>query len=139
VNIIGNWCYFEQKPDKSVLFILDEIPALGRLSMVKQAYGLMAGFGIQLWGIVQDLSPLKKIYGESWETFVGNSGVLQYFGSRDRTTAEYFSALCGVKTVWTFSSALSHSFSSGSGSSSTSNSSSETTSLTQRKLIFLMN
>ena len=42
------------KPDKPVLFLLDEMPALGRLTMIQQAYGLMAGFGIQLWGIVQD-------------------------------------------------------------------------------------
>ena len=44
------------KPKKPVLFLLDEMPSLGRLSMVEQAYGLMAGFGMQLWGIVQDLS-----------------------------------------------------------------------------------
>jgi type IV secretion system protein VirD4 len=125
-----------EKPEKPVLFLLDEMPALGRLTMVEQAYGLMAGYGIQLWGIVQDLTQLKRIYGESWETFIGNSGVVQYFGSRDRTTAEYFSALCGVKTVWTLSSAISRSFSSGNGSSSSSTSTSETTSATQRKLAF---
>ncbi len=125
-----------EKPEKPVLFLLDEMPALGRLTMVEQAYGLMAGYGIQLWGTVQDLTQLKRIYGESWETFIGNSGVVQYFGSRDRTTAEYFSALCGVKTVWTLSSAISRSFSSGNGSSSSSTSTSETTSATQRKLAF---
>jgi len=37
----------ELKPEKPVLFLLDEMPALGRLAMVEQAYGLMAGFGIQ--------------------------------------------------------------------------------------------
>jgi type IV secretion system protein VirD4 len=63
----------------------------------------MAGFGMQLWGIVQDLSQLERIYGKGWETFVGNSGVLQYFGSRDKMTAEYFSALCGTQTTKTIS------------------------------------
>lgn len=96
----------EQKPDKSVLFILDEMPALGKLSMVEQAFGLMAGFGIQLWGICQDASQLKRIYGDGWETFISNAGVIQYFGSRDQFTAEYFSSLCGVTTVWNFSTAL---------------------------------
>lgn len=87
------------KPDKPILFLLDEMAALGRLTMVEQAFALMAGFGMQLWGIVQDLSQLEKIYDKGWETFVGNSGVLQYFGSRDQKTAEYFSKLCGVTTV----------------------------------------
>lgn len=88
-----------QPPEKPVLFILDEMASLGRLTMLEQAYGLMAGFGIQLWGIVQDLSQLEGLYRNSWQTFVSNSGVLQYFGSRDRKTAEYFSALSGMQTI----------------------------------------
>ena len=93
----------EVKPEKPILFLLDEMAALGRLTMVEQAYGLMAGFGMQLWGIIQDLSQLERIYEKGWETFIGNSGVLQYFGSRDHKTAEYFSKLCGVTTIQKFS------------------------------------
>lgn len=88
-----------ERPALPVLFLLDEMAALGRLSMVEQAFGLMAGFGMQLWGIVQDASQLKRIYDDGWETFIGNAGVIQYFGSRDQRTAEYFSKLCGVTTV----------------------------------------
>lgn len=128
------------KPDKPVLFLLDEMPALGRLTMVEQAFGLMAGFGIQLWGIVQDVSQLKGIYGDGWETFIGNSGMIQYFGSRDRMTADYFSALCGVTTVWNFSSAIARAFGTSSGKGGvTSNSSTtrtETTSASQRQLAY---
>ncbi|MEM8571797.1 MAG: type IV secretory system conjugative DNA transfer family protein [Pseudomonadota bacterium] len=126
------------KPDKPVLFILDEMAALGRLTMVEQAYGLMAGFGMQLHGVVQDLSQLKRIYGDGWETFVGNSGVIQYFGSRDRMSAEYFSALCGETTVWNLSSALSRTFSSSSGNGGGSNSvgNTDTTAAAQRKLAY---
>jgi type IV secretion system protein VirD4 len=122
----------EAKPDRPVLFLLDEMPALGRLTMVEQAYGLMAGFGMQLWGIVQDIPQLKRIYGESWESFIGNSGALQYFGSRDRMTAEYFSALCGVSSVSNVSTSTGQSRS----AQGASNSTSETTSLVQRKLAF---
>lgn len=93
----------EQQAKRPILFMLDEMAALGRLSMVVQAYGLMAGFGIQLWGIFQDASQAKRIYGDGWETFIGNAGVVQYFGSRDHTTAEYFSKLCGVTTIQKFS------------------------------------
>ena len=85
----------EKKPEKPILFLLDEMAALGRLTMVEQAYSLMAGFGVQLWGIVQDLGQLERIYGKGWQTFIGNSGVWQYFGSRDHQTADYFSKLCG--------------------------------------------
>ncbi|WP_274379240.1 type IV secretory system conjugative DNA transfer family protein [Rhodophyticola sp. CCM32] len=96
------------KPKKPVLFILDEMPALGRLSMVEQAYGLMAGFGIQLWGITQDLCQLRRVYGEDYESFIANSGAVAYFGSPDKTSTEYFAAACGTTTVWNFSSAVSN-------------------------------
>ena len=139
----------QKKPDKPILFLLDEMPALGRLTMVEQAYGLMAGFGMQLWGIVQVLSQLERIYDKGWETFIGNSGVLQYFGSRDQKTAEYFSKLCGVTTVekFSFSTAISKginfvsslaSNSSSSTSNGTANTYSETysTDVVQRHLAY---
>jgi type IV secretion system protein VirD4 len=124
-----------ERPERPILFLLDEMAALGRLTMVEQAYGLMAGFGMQLWGIVQDLSQLHRIYGDGWQTFIGNSGVLQYFGSRDKMTAEYFSALCGEATVPTLSSSITKAFSSGQGGSSSSESTSHNHGETQRKLI----
>lgn len=126
----------EEKPAQPVLFLLDEMPALGRLSMVEQAYGLMAGFGMQLWGIVQDATQLKRIYGEGWETFVSNSGAITYMGSRDRMSADYFSALCGVTTVWSFSMAFARSFSGGPKGGSSSSSTTETSNVAQRKLAF---
>lgn len=130
----------EQKPEQPILFILDEMAALGRLTMVEQAYGLMAGFGMQLYGVVQDLGQLKRVYGDGYETFIGNSGVIQYFGSRDRMSAEYFSALCGETTVWNFSTALSRTFGSSSGkdggSSSSGISETDTTAASQRKLAY---
>jgi type IV secretion system protein VirD4 len=130
----------QTKPVKPVLFILDEVAALGRLSMVEQAYGLMAGFGMQLWAIVQDVSQLERIYDKGWQSFVANAGMVNYFGSSDQRTAEYFSALCGEQTVWNFSSAVSHAFSNsvgqqGGGSSNTSTNSSNAA-LSQRKLAF---
>ena len=118
----------EAKPERPVLFLLDEMPALGRLDMVEQAFGLMAGFGMQLWGISQDLSQLKDLYGDGWETFISNAGAVQYFGSRDRMTAEYFSALCGVATVETVSRSVSR--------GARSRSRTETTASVQRKLAF---
>lgn len=147
----------EVKPERPILFLLDEMPTLGKLPALEQAYGLMAGFGMQLWGIAQDLSQLAKVYGEfGWQTFISNSGVIQYFGSRDEKTAEYFSTLCGVTTIevhnfsWAvgkalgYASSFSSSFGGGSGSSSSSSSTNNSDSWTrttgvnesQRKLAY---
>ena len=140
-SITVNARNIDQQPEKPVLFVLDEMAALGRLSMVEQAYGLMAGFGLQLWGIVQDLNQLERIYGSGWQSFISNTGMLNYFGSSDRMTAEYFSSLCGVKTVWNFSSAVAKAFGtssggSGMGSSSTTETTTDTRAASQRKLAY---
>ena len=140
IAITANARNIAEKPEKPILFILDELPALGRMPVIEQAYGLMAGFGMQLWGFVQDLSQLESLYGKGWQSFIANSGMVSYFGSTDRMTAEYFSALCGETTVWNFSSALSKTFGTSSGSGGMSSSDSTTTTDTraasQRKLAY---
>lgn len=138
----------QNKPRQPVLFLLDEMASLGRLTMVQEAYGLMRGFGMQLWGIVQDAGQLRHIYGESWEGFIANSGAVMYHGSLDNFSADYFSKLCGVATVLNFSSSrsvtsgtsysTSHAGTSTTLGSGVSSSSSSTfnTALAQRKLAF---
>ncbi len=101
--IIVNARNIAHKPEKPILFMLDEVAALGKMSVIPRAYGLMAGYGMMLWSIVQNLSQLEEIYGKGWETFIGNSGVLQYYGSRDCKSADYFSKLAGVTTAEKFS------------------------------------
>jgi type IV secretory pathway TraG/TraD family ATPase VirD4 len=45
----------EQKPPFPVLFMLDEFAQLGHLASVEQAMSLAAGYGVQLWPVVQDI------------------------------------------------------------------------------------
>ena len=69
------------RPPRPVLFLLDEFAALGRLEPVERAMGLMAGYGLQLWPILQDMHQLKATYGERAGTFMSNAGVIQTLGS----------------------------------------------------------
>ena len=57
-------------PTRSVLFLLDEFAALGRLEPVERAMGLMAGYGIQLWPILQDVHQLRALYERRAGTFL---------------------------------------------------------------------
>jgi type IV secretion system protein VirD4 len=81
------------------LFLLDEFAALGRLEAVERAMGLMAGYGLQLWPILQDLSQLRDLYGTRANTFVANAGVLQVFGVNDVETARWLSQALGKQTI----------------------------------------
>lgn len=93
----------ETIPDVPVLACLDEFPVLGHMRQLETAAGLIASFGVKLWFILQDWSQGKALYGDRWETFAGNAGVLQFFGNNDMATAEYISRRLGKAQVETFS------------------------------------
>ncbi len=95
------------KPEWPVLFILDEFAALGHLEVVERAAGLMAGFGVQLWPILQDLPQLKDLYRERWESFLANAGVIEFFRPNDMVTADYISRRLGMTTRNTASQSVS--------------------------------
>ena len=82
-----------------VLFLLDEFATLGHMRQIEDAAGQIAGFGVKLWPILQDLGQLKALYGNRWETFLGNAGILQFFGNNDLTTLEWISKRLGVTTI----------------------------------------
>lgn len=81
------------------LFMLDEFAQLGHLGPIEDAFGLVRGYGVQLWPILQDLNQLKALYKDRWETFVGNAGIVQGFAPNDLTTAEWMSRRTGETTV----------------------------------------
>ncbi|ADU12227.1 type IV secretory system conjugative DNA transfer family protein [Asticcacaulis excentricus] len=82
-----------------VLYLLDEFASLGYLSFVERAMSLMAGYGVQLWPILQDIHQLRALYGQRAGTFLSNAGVLQVFGVNDYETSRLVSDLLGQETV----------------------------------------
>lgn len=78
-----------------VWFVLEEFPTLGHMRSIETAAGLMAGFGVKLWSVLQDLTQLQTHYPKSWETFLGNAGIIQAFGNFDLTTTEHLSKMLG--------------------------------------------
>jgi len=85
-------------PALPVVFALDEMGTVGPLQVIEQAYGLMAGIGIRIWGFLQDLTQLVRDYPKSWETFISNASVIQALAVGDKTTSDYLSDLFGSYT-----------------------------------------
>jgi len=83
-----------------VLFLLDEAYAgLGRMpTLTKAAAGVRAA-GVRLCFIYQDVAQVTELYGETWQTFVANSGVTLFWSVNDLTAAKYLSTRCGQKTT----------------------------------------
>ena len=88
------------KPRHAVLFLLDEFYALGRMQLLAKAAGLLAGYGVKLWPIVQNISQMQELYPENWETFMGSAGQWQAFAMNDQTTAQYLSERLGQHVQW---------------------------------------
>ncbi|MFZ5624304.1 MAG: type IV secretory system conjugative DNA transfer family protein, partial [Gemmatimonadota bacterium] len=87
------------QPQERVLMLLDEFAHLRRLQPVQQGIGLMSGYGVTFWLVIQDLSQLRSTYPDTWPTFLANVDVLQAFGVNDWDTAEYVSKMTGETTV----------------------------------------
>ncbi len=85
--------------DIPVLMVLDEFAVLGHLKSVETAAGLVAGFGVKLWIVLQDLPQIQRLYDKSWETFIGNAGVATFFGNADKSTLTYLSDKLGQTSV----------------------------------------
>jgi type IV secretion system protein VirD4 len=82
-----------------VLFCLDEFAVLGHMQPIERAAGQIAGFGVKLWPVIQDLTQLRRDYRDAWETFMGNAGLLTFFGNTDLTTLEHISKRLGETEV----------------------------------------
>ena len=71
----------------------------GGCNLPSARVGLMAGYGLQLWPILQDIHQLRNLYGKSAGTFLSNAGVLQAFGVNDYETADMLSKTMGRETI----------------------------------------
>jgi len=78
-----------------LLMVLDEFPVLGHMASIETAAGQIAGYGVKLWTVIQDVSQLKRLYRDSWQTFVGNAGVVLAFANTDGETLDFVSKKLG--------------------------------------------
>ena len=81
-----------------LLLLLDEFPALGKIEVIENALGFLAGYGIKAYLICQDLEQLLNAYGEK-ENITSNVHIQSVYAPNKPRTAKYISDACGVTTV----------------------------------------
>lgn len=79
----------------SIMMVLDECASLGYMETIERSMAYIAGFGVKMHTIWQDLNQLKSLYKERWETFIGNASIFTAFGNTDLTTLKYISERLG--------------------------------------------
>jgi len=87
------------KPQYPVQMILDEMATLGYMKELENAIGQVAGLGLRITSVFQDLGQLKALYKDRHETFLGNSGILQFFGNVDYFTSQLVSKYLGKTSI----------------------------------------
>ncbi|KZC03461.1 Conjugal transfer protein TraG [Methylobacterium radiotolerans] len=99
------------------LFLLDEFgSALGHFQLIEDAAGNMAGYGIKLVPIIQNIGQVVKLYQKNWETFLGNAGAIVAWGLNDKDSETYIADRLGHIMVSEYSAGSSGSWSAGGGS-----------------------
>ncbi|HTF34028.1 MAG TPA: IncP-type conjugal transfer protein TraG [Myxococcota bacterium] len=81
-----------------LLFLMDEFPSLGRLEFFETQLAFLAGYGVQAFLIVQDLSQLYAAYGRN-ESIISNCGIRVAFAPNRIETARLLSDMAGTMTV----------------------------------------
>jgi len=84
------------RQDQRVLFLLDELPAFGKLNIISKGMAVLRGRGINLWLFIQNMAQLDETYGkENARVIIGNASCLQAFNTREIGEFEYFGRLIG--------------------------------------------
>ncbi|EME2526601.1 type IV secretory system conjugative DNA transfer family protein [Yersinia enterocolitica] len=84
-----------------LLGMIDEFPSLGKLEILQESLAFVAGYGIKLYLICQDINQLKSRetgYGPD-ETITSNCHVQNAYPPNRVETAEHLSKLTGQATV----------------------------------------
>jgi len=73
---------------------------VGKLPIVQEVWAVVREYQMQLMPVVQTLVQLKSLFGDEWETFVGQAGCVATIGpASDHFTAEWMSKRSGNTTI----------------------------------------
>lgn len=75
-----------------ILFMMEEFGVLGYMEIMERTAAYFPGFSVKLWVVLQDITQLQRHFKASWETFLGNAGVVQLFANGDEATLKYASS-----------------------------------------------
>ena len=81
-----------------VACIIDEFPTLGSMNEVVRALAEVAGYGVRFWLFIQNLSQIKSLYPDDWNTIVSQCSTVSVFGVTDGETVDWLGKELGQRT-----------------------------------------
>lgn len=81
-----------------LLMIIDEMASLNKLPILQEALGYVAGYGIRLFMLVQDIAQVEELYGDK-QSFDSGAEVRIVYAPNKIETAEKLARMSGKTTV----------------------------------------
>lgn len=82
-----------------VRFLLDEMANIGQIPSLEIYIATMRSRGISVSIILQNLTQLKNLYKNTWETITGNCDTVLFLGGKELSTLKYISEVIGKTTI----------------------------------------
>jgi type IV secretion system protein VirD4 len=70
---------------------------------IEESAAYMAGYGIKLVPVIQNIGQVEELYDKNWETFLGNAGAIIAWGLNDHRSEKYISERLGNVLRWEIS------------------------------------
>lgn len=81
-----------------LLMIIDEMTSLKKLPVIQEALGYVAGYGIRIFMLVQDIAQVEDLYGDKQTVESGSETRIVYAPNRTET-AQKISTMAGKTTI----------------------------------------
>jgi hypothetical protein len=81
-----------------IIFLLDEFPVLGHFPFFSKTMGILAGYGITFYIVVQALNQIIDIYGQN-HTFLDNCKTVMVYAPGKIEDAKMFTEMIGKESV----------------------------------------
>lgn len=94
----GEATYGELKLKNRILFLLDEFPVLGAFPFLSKTLGILAGYGINFYIVVQALNQIVDLYGQH-HTFLDNCKTVVVYAPGKIEDAKIFTEMIGKESV----------------------------------------
>jgi type IV secretion system protein VirD4 len=94
----GEATYGEVKLKNRILFLLDEFPILGNFPFLSKTLGILAGYGITFYIVVQAINQIIDLYGQH-HTFLDNCKTVCVYAPGKIEDAKSFTEMIGKESV----------------------------------------
>ena len=90
--------FSEAKKKQRCLFLLDEFPQLGRIEKMETGMAIMAGYGLKVLLIAQDVNQVNKNYSKD-NSIISNCHIRIFYTPNDTETAKNICDFLGKETI----------------------------------------